>query len=151
MGYPTKVQLIKRKASEQWYVNFPAVLAQAMEFEKGETVEWTIKDRYALTLQRREASDKHARKKNARAGAGDRSPLDGMHGRLPATSNVETGQTTGAQSTRLFRPTHRGRADLCGGTPSRRLVSGLPPVRARQVGCGRSLRTCGARYAAHAA
>ncbi len=47
MGYPTKVQLIKRKASQQWYVNFPAVLAQAMEFEKGETVEWVIKDRYA--------------------------------------------------------------------------------------------------------
>jgi hypothetical protein len=63
MGYPTRVQLIKRKASQQWYVNFPAVLAQAMEFEKGETVEWTIKDRYALTLQRREASDRHARKK----------------------------------------------------------------------------------------
>ncbi len=26
MGYPTRVQLIRRKASEQWYVNFPAVL-----------------------------------------------------------------------------------------------------------------------------
>ena len=55
--------MIKRKASEQWYVNFPAVLAQAMEFEKGETVEWIVKDRYALTMQRKEASDKHARKK----------------------------------------------------------------------------------------
>ena len=63
MGYPTKVQLIKRKASAQWYVNFPAVLAQAMEFDKGETVEWIVRDRYALTLQRREASDRHARKK----------------------------------------------------------------------------------------
>ena len=63
MGYPTKVQLIKRKASEQWYVNFPAVLAQAMEFQKGETVEWTIKDRYALTLQRRRVGGKNAREK----------------------------------------------------------------------------------------
>ena len=63
MGYPTKVQLIKRKASEQWYVNFPAALAQAMEFEKGETVEWVIKDRYTVTLQRKEAHDKEARKK----------------------------------------------------------------------------------------
>ncbi len=60
MGYPTRVQLIKRKASEQWYVNFPAALAQALEFEKGETVEWSVKDRFALTLQRKEASDKHA-------------------------------------------------------------------------------------------
>ena len=32
VGYPTKVQLIKRKQSEQWYINFPAALAQAMEF-----------------------------------------------------------------------------------------------------------------------
>jgi hypothetical protein len=63
MGYPTKVQLIRRQASEQWYVNFPAVLAHAMEFEKGETVEWIINDRYALTLQRNEARAKHPRKK----------------------------------------------------------------------------------------
>lgn len=63
MGYPTKVQLIKRKASEQWYVNFPSALAQAVEFEKGETVEWIVKDRYALMLQRGEASKKDARKK----------------------------------------------------------------------------------------
>ena len=63
MGYPTKVQLIKRKAGEQWYVNFPAVLAQAMEFEKGETVEWVLKDRYTVTLQRKEAHGKEKRKK----------------------------------------------------------------------------------------
>ena len=63
MGYPTKVQLIKRKSSQQWYVNFPAQLAQAMEFEKGETVEWGVKDRYTLTLLRKEARDKQTRKK----------------------------------------------------------------------------------------
>ena len=38
MGFPTKVQLIKRKESEQWYINFPSAVAQAMEFERGETV-----------------------------------------------------------------------------------------------------------------
>ena len=63
MGYPTKVQLIKRQDSQQWYVNFPAALAQAMEFQKGETVQWIIKDRHALTLQRKKADDKPARKK----------------------------------------------------------------------------------------
>lgn len=65
MGYSTKVQLIKRKNSQQWYVNFPAVLAQAMEFEKGETVEWIVKDRNTLTLQRNEAGGKQTRKKKA--------------------------------------------------------------------------------------
>jgi len=53
MGFPTKVQLIKRKASEQWYVNFPSAIAQAMEFEKGEIVEWIIEDKGLLALKRR--------------------------------------------------------------------------------------------------
>ena len=52
MGYPTKVQLIQRKESEQWYINFPAAVAQAMEFEKGETVEWSIEDKGLLALRR---------------------------------------------------------------------------------------------------
>ncbi len=52
MGYPTKVQLIQRKASEQWYINFPAAIAGAMDFQKGETVEWTIQDRDTLVLKR---------------------------------------------------------------------------------------------------
>ena len=56
MGYPTKVQLIQRKASEQWYINFPAALAQAMEFDKGETVEWIIEDKDTLRLHRRTRS-----------------------------------------------------------------------------------------------
>lgn len=52
MGYPTKVQLIQRKDSEQWYINFPAPIARAMEFEKGEVVEWVIDGRDQLTLHR---------------------------------------------------------------------------------------------------
>ena len=55
MGFPTKVQLIKRKASEQWYINFPSAIAQAMEFSKGETVEWIIEDKALLALRRLEA------------------------------------------------------------------------------------------------
>jgi len=52
MGYPTKVQLIARKASEQWYVNFPAALARALEFRKSETVEWVVQDKATLLLRR---------------------------------------------------------------------------------------------------
>ena len=52
MGCPTKVQLIKRKSSEQWYVNFPVQVAQAMEFERGETVEWIVEDKSQLVLKR---------------------------------------------------------------------------------------------------
>jgi antitoxin component of MazEF toxin-antitoxin module len=56
MGYPTKVQVIRRQASEQWYINFPAAIAQAMEFTKGETVEWIVQDRRRLLLRRRQAA-----------------------------------------------------------------------------------------------
>ena len=52
MGYPTRVQLIKRRISHQWYVNFPAALAEAMEFEKGELVEWVVESKRKLSLKR---------------------------------------------------------------------------------------------------
>ena len=53
MGYPTKVQLIQRKESHQWYVNLPVPVADAMDFQKGEVVEWSIQDRRVLILKRR--------------------------------------------------------------------------------------------------
>lgn len=54
MGYSTKIQLIKRKASEQYYINLPAALAQSMEFAKGEAVEWIVHDKGHLILSREE-------------------------------------------------------------------------------------------------
>jgi hypothetical protein len=67
MGYPTRVQVIRRKASQQWYVNFPAVLARAMDFAKGEVVEWTVQDKNALTLQRTAPQPPSAGKKKRQA------------------------------------------------------------------------------------
>lgn len=52
MGYPTSVQLIQRRRSQQWYVNFPAAVANACDFVKGEIVEWTLVDRGRLVLSR---------------------------------------------------------------------------------------------------
>jgi len=63
MGFPTKVQRIERKSSEQWYINFPAAVAQAMEFMKGEKVEWVIEDKEHLILIRPEAPARHIKKK----------------------------------------------------------------------------------------
>jgi len=53
MGYPTTVQLISRQKTEQWYVNFPAAVARALDFKKGEIVEWTIESRRKLVLMRK--------------------------------------------------------------------------------------------------
>jgi hypothetical protein len=54
MGFPTKIQLIKRAKSEQWYINLPSAIAQAMEFERGEMVEWLIEDKHRMILKRDE-------------------------------------------------------------------------------------------------
>lgn len=54
MGYPTKVQLISRaKSADQYYINFPTAIAEAMELEKGEIVEWIIENKGNLILHRR--------------------------------------------------------------------------------------------------
>ena len=52
MGYPTNVQLINRKDSQQWFINFPSAVARAMEFQRSETVEWIIEDKSQLVLRR---------------------------------------------------------------------------------------------------
>lgn len=54
MGYPTKVQLIRRKkTADQYYINFPTAVAEAMEFEKGEVIEWIIEDKANIIAHRR--------------------------------------------------------------------------------------------------
>lgn len=63
MGYPTKVQLINRRTSEQWYVNFPSAIAHAMDFERGEIVEWSILDRGQLILTRKNPPPAPVKKK----------------------------------------------------------------------------------------
>ena len=55
MPYPSKVQLIKRERSEQWYINFPSALARSMDFTRGEVIEWSIHDRCTLVLRRPDA------------------------------------------------------------------------------------------------
>ncbi len=68
MGCPTRVQLIDRKNSQQWYINFPAPVAQAMQFQKGEVCEWIIDNKQYLILKRQTvpASPIDAKKKPTR-------------------------------------------------------------------------------------
>ncbi len=63
MGFPTKVQLIKRKKSQQWYINFPVAVAKAMEFKQGEVVEWSIENKGLLVLKRTQVPDSPLKKK----------------------------------------------------------------------------------------
>lgn len=52
MGYKTKVQVIRRKNSKQWYINFPYQVAEVMEFDQGEQFEWVLIDKRTLKLKR---------------------------------------------------------------------------------------------------
>jgi hypothetical protein len=52
MGFKTRVQLIQRKASQQFYINFPSACAQMMNFRKGEEVEWELTPKGDLILRR---------------------------------------------------------------------------------------------------
>ena len=54
MGYLSKVQLIQRGGgNRQFYLICPAPLAQALELEKGEEIEWVVEDKGTLTIRRR--------------------------------------------------------------------------------------------------
>ena len=54
MGFKTRVQLIKRRDSQQFYINFPSACAQMMGFRKGEVVEWVLTGGGDLLLKRSE-------------------------------------------------------------------------------------------------
>ena len=62
MGYPTKVQLISRPNNQQWYVNFPNAVAEALGLRKGEVVEWEIESREIVVMVRKEATSARKRK-----------------------------------------------------------------------------------------
>lgn len=54
MGYISKLQVIRRGGSNrQYYLICPAPLAAALEMEKGETLEWVVRDRWTFEIRRR--------------------------------------------------------------------------------------------------
>ena len=53
MGYFSKLQVIRRGSqNRQYYLICPAPLAAALEMEKGEALEWIIKDRHTFEIRR---------------------------------------------------------------------------------------------------
>jgi len=68
MGYLSKVQLIERSnRTRQFYLICPAPLAEALELQKGESIEWIVEDRNTLVLKRpAKVSSKNRRSSYAR-------------------------------------------------------------------------------------
>jgi bifunctional DNA-binding transcriptional regulator/antitoxin component of YhaV-PrlF toxin-antitoxin module len=52
MPFLSKIQLIRRKRTQQWCVNVPAELARALDLKKGEVVEFRIVDKGTIVLTR---------------------------------------------------------------------------------------------------
>ena len=53
MGYLSKIQVIERaNHTRQFYLICPAPLAEALELEKGEDIEWVVEDKANLRIQR---------------------------------------------------------------------------------------------------
>lgn len=66
MGYQSKVQVIERGGIQrQFYLICPAPLAQALEIEKGETIEWIVEDKWTLTVRRLAGESAKARRGGA--------------------------------------------------------------------------------------
>ena len=53
MAYLSKLQVIQRGGqNRQYYLICPAPLAAALEMEKGEEIQWVIKDRNTFEIRR---------------------------------------------------------------------------------------------------
>ncbi len=62
MAYLSKLQVIQRGGqNRQYYLICPAPLAAALELEKGEPLEWVIKDRLTFEIRRRKPASRSAR------------------------------------------------------------------------------------------
>ena len=59
MPYLTKLQVIQRGGqNRQYYLICPAPMAAALEMEKGEELEWVIKDRNTFEIRRVQPSSR---------------------------------------------------------------------------------------------
>lgn len=62
MGFLSKVQVIQRaNNTRQFYFICPAPLAEAMEIEKSETIEWVLVDKFKILIKRARPRRKAAR------------------------------------------------------------------------------------------
>jgi bifunctional DNA-binding transcriptional regulator/antitoxin component of YhaV-PrlF toxin-antitoxin module len=52
MGYHLKIQKVERPTNQSYYLNFPSVLAQSLEIEKGDIFEWVVENKNMIILKR---------------------------------------------------------------------------------------------------
>lgn len=52
MGYKVRIQRVDRPTNRSFYLNFPAPIADAVNMQKGEELEWLVEDRNTFVIKR---------------------------------------------------------------------------------------------------
>lgn len=52
MGYKVKIQKVDRPTNCSYYINFPVPIADSVEMQKGEELEWFVEDRNTFIVRR---------------------------------------------------------------------------------------------------
>lgn len=63
MGYIIRVQKVDRPSNRSYYVNFPAPIADAVNMQKGEELEWIVEDRNTFIIKRVKPAKSFLKKK----------------------------------------------------------------------------------------
>jgi bifunctional DNA-binding transcriptional regulator/antitoxin component of YhaV-PrlF toxin-antitoxin module len=63
MGYRVRLQKVDRPSNRSFYVNFPAPIADAVNMQKGEELEWIIEDRNTFIIKRVKSARSFLKKK----------------------------------------------------------------------------------------
>lgn len=63
MGYIIRVQKVDRPSNRSFYVNFPAPIADAVNMQKGEELEWIVEDRNTFIVKRVKPAKSFLKKK----------------------------------------------------------------------------------------
>lgn len=52
MGYRVKIQRVDRPTNRSFYLNFPSPIADSVNLQKGEELEWFVEDRNTFLVKR---------------------------------------------------------------------------------------------------
>jgi hypothetical protein len=52
MGYKVRIQRVDRPTNRSFYLNFPSPLADSVNMQKGEELEWLMEDRNTFVVKR---------------------------------------------------------------------------------------------------
>lgn len=63
MGYRIKIQKVDRPSNRSYYLNFPAPIADAVNMQKGEELEWIVEDRNTFIVRRVKPAKSFLKKK----------------------------------------------------------------------------------------